>query len=492
MFRTLADKIPKDNDLPDRAHRLAVLNAVRKGTLYDTLDYPFHQETEELTNKYIPMRNRRPSIRYGLVKILVNDTTGILFGDIHFPSFNSNLEGDPAKIFQTALQRFSDELALPAVMLDAAMRGSVGSIVIRLQVFKGFAFLDVMETTFLTPEYDAENPEHLLKVTEKFKTKGRDLVKLGYTIPEEDLEKSYWCQRVWDDKADTCYVPWLVTEKEHTPIVDAARTVTHSLGFCPLVWVKNLPGGEGVDGVATFADEVIDTSIEIDYQLSQGGRGLKYNSQPTTVIKTDDTKPQVLIAGDAIQVPTEGDAKLLETTGDASKSVIEYVRFLRELALETGGGNRVDASKLSATHSGRAIELMNAGLITVGAKLRQSYGNHGLLSVLKMLVLISNKLDLKWRDGSLVGKLDKSASISLAWPSWQIPTPSDNVENATALATLKKSGLISRETGVRYIAPTYEIEDISNECAAIEKEVAAEQEALLASKSVNLPPKEKD
>ena len=37
--------------------------------------------------------------------------------------------------------------------------------------------------------------------------------------------------------------------------------------------------------------------------------------------------------------------------------------ILRELALENVHGNRTDASRLSAPASGRALELMNQGLL---------------------------------------------------------------------------------------------------------------------------------
>jgi hypothetical protein len=61
---------------------------------------------------------------------------------------------------------------------------------------------------------------------------------------------------------------------------DDDRSMSHRLGFVPMVWIRNLPGGRGVDGACTFR-AAIETGIEIDYQLSQAGRGLKYSSDPT-------------------------------------------------------------------------------------------------------------------------------------------------------------------------------------------------------------------
>src|SRR6202167_3148864 len=135
-------------------------------------------------------------------------------------------------------------------------------------------------------------------------------------------------------------------------MVDEARSVPPALGFVRCVWIRNLPGpsasGDPNDGACTFR-AAIDTSIEIDYQLSQAGRGLKYSSDPTLLIKEPAglAGRMVLGAADALVVSEKGDAKLLEIGGTASQAVIDYVRILRELALESVHGNRASADRLT-------------------------------------------------------------------------------------------------------------------------------------------------
>ena len=72
------------------------------------------------------------------------------------------------------------------------------------------------------------------------------------------------------------------------------------------------------------------TQVEIDYQLSQVGRGLKYSSDPTLILKDPALPDGELIkgAGNALIVSEKGDARLLEIGGTASAAVIEYVRTL--------------------------------------------------------------------------------------------------------------------------------------------------------------------
>ncbi len=63
MFGTISDLIPQDTDFCDRTRTLDILNRVLEGRLYDALPYEFHEE-RSLGGEYIPLRQRRPSVRY--------------------------------------------------------------------------------------------------------------------------------------------------------------------------------------------------------------------------------------------------------------------------------------------------------------------------------------------------------------------------------------------------------------------------------------------
>ena len=122
-------------------------------------------------------------------------------------------------------------------------------------------------------------------------------------------------------------------------LVDEGRSVLHGLGFVPVVWIKNLPGGVGPDGACTFR-AAVETGIEIDYQLSQAGRGLKYSSDPTLLIKEPAGLEGELVrgAGNALVVSEKGDARLLEIGGTAAGAVLDYVRV--PAGTGAGGGSR--------------------------------------------------------------------------------------------------------------------------------------------------------
>jgi hypothetical protein len=201
------------------------------------------------------------------------------------------------------------------------------------------------------------------------------------------------------------------------------------------------------------------TQVEIDYQLSQVGRGLKYSSDPTLLLKDPAFSDGDMVkgAGNALVVSEKGDARLLEIGGTASGAVIEYVRTLRELALESIHGNRASPERITSAQSGRALELLNQGLIWLADNMRTSYGEAGLLQLARMIVRASQAYSLVVL-GQEVGPLDPAASLSLKWPRWYPTTAEDRQKDVQSLTSLVTAGCISREIAVRAIAAYYDIE----------------------------------
>jgi hypothetical protein len=396
---------------------------------------------------------------------VVEDSVALLFSAGHFPA----VEGADAGLV-ACLSDVMAEARLNEVMVEAAIRGSVGSVALLLRVLRGRVFVSVLESLFLTPVWKVMAPDTLELVTERYKVGGADLLAQGYE--GVDPAGVYWFQRVWDEGAETWFLPWAVNDPGAGPVRDEARSVVHGLGFVPLVWIRNLPGGDAVDGACTFR-AAIETNIEIDYQLSQAGRGLKYSSDPTLLIKEPATMDSEIVkgAGNALVVSERGDAKLLEIGGTASEAVISYVRTLREFALETVHGNRASPERLMTAQSGRALELMNQGLIWLADNLRISYGDGGLLTLLKMIVRASAVFPLSVM-GAPVPALDAGVRLSLRWPRWYPLSADDRLKEAQAAATLVQAGQMSRETAVKTQAAVQGVVDVQAELDAIDQDEA--------------------
>lgn len=460
MFETICGFIPIDPDYPERTRRLDILRRVLEGTIYDVLPYQFHEE-RGAGGEYIPLRQRRPSVRYPLARIVVDDSLSLVFSDGHFPTLDSE-----DKEIRAVLGEIVQDGGMNQVMQEAALCGSVGSVAVLLRVLRGRAFFSVLKTLFLMPLWDPEEPDMLLSVTEQYKVLGSMLAAQGYNVA--DPQTQYWFMRRWDSEAETWFEPWPVAVPQ-TPVVDVARTTRHGLGFVPIVWVRNLPGGDAIDGGCTFR-AAVETGIEIDYQLSQAGRGLKYSSDPTLLIREPTGPDNEIIrgGGNALVVSEKGDAKLLEIGGTAAAAVIEYVRTLREFALEGVHGNRASADRLTTAQSGRALEMMNQGLIWLADNLRVSYGG-ALLRLARMVMQASNRYPLRTHAGP-VAPLDPTIRLGLSWPRWYAPSAEDRQHDALTLKTLAESRQISRQTAVKAIADVYGIDDVAAELDRIEND----------------------
>jgi hypothetical protein len=70
-------------------------------------------------------------------------------------------------------------------MHEAAWRGSVGSSAILFRVLKQRPFFNVMDTRYLTPFWQAEAPDTLERVAEKYRVRGEKLREVGYDINDE-------------------------------------------------------------------------------------------------------------------------------------------------------------------------------------------------------------------------------------------------------------------------------------------------------------------
>lgn len=504
MFRTIYGGIQRDTDYPERQFTLDVYNRVLEGAIYEHLQYGFHEEKSP-SQEYIPLRQRRPCVRTNLPRVVVEDVASLTFGESRFPKVDCG--ADVAA--EEALLRFSKDARLNDVMIDAITRGSVGSIAIHMRVLKQRegkdryrAFFDVHDTQFLEPVYDANCPDRLVGIRERYKVKGEQLKGLGYTVEDDEGALDFWFGRDWDEQEETWWQPWRVGGDEPGPTVkDAAKSVKHGLGFCPWVWVRNLPGrlrllpsiglaGGGmrfsdIDGTCTFAAS-IETAMEIDYLLSQGGRGLKYSMDPMLMLKEPaapmDQNGEILKSPSNVLITSEkGDAKLLEISGNGFTTMLEFVRTLRETALEAIHGNRASPEKLSAAQSGRAMELLNMALIWLAEKKRSTYGEGALLSLYRMALAANEKFPL-WPGGKKLGEFPPETAMALKWQPWFTPTFQDRKDMALTVAEHRKSHTMSRETAVKATAGMYDIEDVSAEVSKIAADEKSEIDLLATLK----------
>ena len=469
MWRTLQKRYGTDSDFPERVARLSALERVLDGTMYDVLRFAMHEEKSD-GGEYIKLRDRRPSVRHNLCKLAVRKSSAMLFSNAHFPQIVH-----PDEQTQEALRQLAQDVGLGLTMAQAAHVGSVGSVCLWLRILAGRVYVDVLPTKYLTPEYDAQQPDRLVSVTERRKLKGSQLQAMGYVIPATDLGAMHWWQRVWNESAEEWYAPQKLDQADKPPKLDKGKTIQHGLGFVPLVWIRNLPSQDPIDGAPTFDDESIETQIELEYLLSQAGRALKYASDPMLLIKepaVDADGSFVRSASNAMVVGKDGDAKLVEINGTATDAVLGYTQVLVRTAREQLQLPNIDPDKLSAAQSGRALELLMDSLIQLCDQLRTTYGTEGLQRLLQMIVSVGSRSQLmKKDDETSYGEL-KKGQVTLVWPRWFAPTSQELGDIAGTLRTNTDASHLSNETAARIVAELYDIEDVEAELARIKADEA--------------------
>ncbi len=112
---------------------------------------------------------------------------------------------------------------------------------------------------------------------------------------------------------------------------------------------------------------------------------------------------------------------------------------------------------------------MNQGLIWLADNLRISYGDNGLLPLVRMIMAAAERYPLTVL-GRPAPKMEPGTRLSLDWPRWYPPSAADQLAEAQTLSTLAQAGQISRETAIRSIADEYGIEDVAEELARITKD----------------------
>jgi hypothetical protein len=449
-----------------RFKRLDAYDRLREGTAYDHIRIPFHTEYGA-GGTYIPIMDRRPSVIWDGARMLVDQLSGLMWGDEQMPIVRTYYGEEPAdadRVAETSIQHLVELLDLDAVMDDVTEKASSGSaaIIIRATDDKE-PYIEVIPGKECTPTFDPRNPFTLIKLERLYPTKGEDLAEMGYDIPDGDAEEDYWFRLVIDKTSETRYLPMkadryerLGQKDDHGVIiawqVDEENSDEHGWPCINVIWAK-APKGNRIDGDCLYGAHVADLFVAIDYGLSQVGRGYRYTADPMLMIRRGEirngaapasqtTKNQTqkdsqgkIVKGpqNVLDLEVGGDAKMLEISGQGLSAYTDYVKLLREWGLEICGGMKSDAGTTKGVESGRALEILYQSLILVMKRWRVALGNKAFLPIVRLL-LVGIAADLIEVEG--VESVDPDTTMRLVWPQWMTPSGTDLNADTNAWQTL--------------------------------------------------------
>jgi hypothetical protein len=417
-------KFPSWAPEDSRWRHLAVYDKILDGKLYDHLAHDFYQE--EVAGRYIPLLERRPAAQYRVCRYVARWAARKLFAGRHVPK----VRGASVEVENEISDMLTGTKIWPT-MLEAAFRGSVGSVAVTFRIENDKVGLKVWRALWCSPTFDDFGELTNLRI--HYTTDAAALAAIGIFGAEPN--RPYWFIRDYGLTSEITYKP--VRVEDWNPVqgfldpngtleIIPEMVVPHNLGFVPGVWIMNPFGCDYPDGAPLWYDSIPDM-IEIDYLMSQAARGTRYNCSPQLVtvgpVRNSNaetgTNPTTMLAfepahrdGESGEMIGAGDAKLLEMAGTGAEAAIKLVEVLKRHALEQTGVVQKDPKDMPGPLSGRAMEYLDEDAHDTAMQWRTTYGEGGaLLLICKIARVLRPKLDV--------------TKLWLQWPRIYQPTPAD-------------------------------------------------------------------
>jgi hypothetical protein len=446
-----------------------------------------------------PLKFKRPTAPYNLVKVIVDRFTATLFSERRHP--NLRVDGDPdTEDYVHALVEASR--LWPAMMQARTFGGATGSVAVGFQFVSGKPIVEVHDPRWIFPQFKDRIMLTLSSIEKRY------IYPMEMRDPEtgEWKEVPFWYRRIIDEESDVLYKPEPVGDGEEPEWQEDIR-VDHRLGFCPVVWIQNMPALDDIDGDpdCTGIYELVES---IDTLLAQANVGTVSNCDPTVTLITDAQDIPELRKGsrNAIRLPTGSAASYMEISGSGPEAARKMAEEFRKYALEVAQCvlEHPEMERRTATE----IERVYSTMIAKADILREQYGQRGVIPLVEMMIDAARKLSIPVVNGDgqierqtlnlppkvqpdspdrIARTLGPGGVLKIQWPGYFEPTLTD-IELATRSAIAAKAGgLIDSEHASKFVAGYYRVEDVPGMMKKVESEAKDQQEAIAASAMAGLP-----
>lgn len=424
-------------------------------------------------NEELPLKFRKPTAPYNLIRVVIERFTSMLFSERRHPKFQSLTEPETADWANAAAEVGR---LWPAMIKARNYGGSMGTACIGFAFVKGKPKFEVHDPRWCFPTFADQAELDLVKLEKKY-----PFEKEEWNADKRRYEKvTYWYRRVIDENTDTVYEP-LADEtyqralKDGKPIpwvVKQGGEVKHNLGECPVVWIHNLSVDGAVDGEPDCAG-IYDTAEAIDALYAQANAGTLANCDPTLLIKSDAELGDLSMGRkNVIKVNQGDDGKFLEIQASGIKAARELAAEFRERALEVVScvlDNNDVGDRATATE----VERVYSAMLSKCDILREQYGTKGTVPLmLKMLraakkigaagVVLPKRVE-KSPEGDEVKLVARTFGtgddLGMKWGPYFIPSLNDVKQAADATAVARQAKVIDQETGTKFVADHFQIDE---------------------------------
>jgi hypothetical protein len=260
-----ADKVAKllEANTSPRYQRLEELESWVLGTQYNDRPCDWFDDDE-------PLWERRPCIVYKAVSLAIESYVDLIFGESRFPAFTSRpgedekddeagLGEEQSKLLDRFISKHHDICAFQTYCRDGLRAGMGTGTAVGIHGHRnGRPFAELIPAKWSTPQLDANGATLALDIRYPY-------------VEEYKNQQGKWAVRVRlyrrliTDQSDITFLPAEANEdgmepKQWTP--DATKSVSHQLGFCPVIWYPFMKGCQPINVIdgkaihATSTDEI--------------------------------------------------------------------------------------------------------------------------------------------------------------------------------------------------------------------------------------------
>jgi hypothetical protein len=441
----------------------------------------------------LPLKFRRPTAPYNLEKVIVDRFTSLLFSEKRHPKFVVPGDDLTEDYLNTLME--VGRLWQRCIQLRT-FGGAEGTGIIGFQFLDGRPLIEVIDPRWAFPDFADRQTHRLRSLEVRYYYQGEVI----NPVTQKREPTMLWYRRLIDENADIVFKPVEVTEDEPQWVPDT--TVTHGFGFCPWVWVQNMPVLDDIDGDPDCSG-IHDIVDAMDQLLAQAHRGILFNCDPTLILTTKAELKEIKKGSDnSIKIP-DGDAKYLEMLGSGPKAALELFDKLRQLALEVAqcvldnpdqvqktateversfGSMTAKADMMSEQYGERGIKVLAEMMLKAARLLQTPVIDPATNTVTRKAIVLPPKVETDGAGNVLITPRvlgeNPDVTVQMRWPGYYDHGP-DKATAATQAAVGAFTGqLISHETAVRYAAKYFDVEDPRAELALITAEAAVSQQLL--------------
>ncbi len=408
---------------------------------------------------HIPLRKRKPLLQYNFAKVLSSRVTAKLVGRNVFPSFSIEDDPDTTDLLRLVIQ----QARLKSKLIEPIRRMlNSGSVLVRFAFIDGRYKVEHFLGKYCFPQFDSLN--------------NLEFVRIQFVFPDEseldDKGKAVlkWFRMDLLTDREILYDTPKFNPQESQPLFKVVNEVVHNLGFVQAEWFRTTEDGIDCTSIIEDLTGFIDA---INYSLSQSDQSISYNQDPQLLIKgLDEEEIDALIrsALKAWNLGKDGEATVLEAGLTGPAMAQDNRDRLLQRAQDVARVVLLDPEKIvGSAQSAKAMETLHGPMVDLINELRPQIEFHirNLLEKITVATLILNRQG-GLRDLTIPPNFTpKSFNIITIWPEIFPLTLEDLQKKVGVVSTATTSNIISRETGLRFIAKDFGVEDIEEEVEKI-------------------------